>query len=427
MKKYLSLIAIISISSLNAGEFHSLGGQSISMGGAGVASARGSLAGYYNPALLANRKDVEVSIGVGLAVRDNNLGEQIDTLSNSNLSDVIERVANKAPFSGSNTQEDRDSLIESQDALKSIGNKNGIDVMPSAHFSVQYDNFSVGLYLTGDIVASANVDKEHTELSVNSDGHYYSYDPKNDSYSLITQERYNNSSLEYALDNRLSTVSAKGLLLTEVPVSYAHSFALPQGDLSLGGSLKFMNGTTYTETFDIDSEDTDNEDRLKENERDSSNVGLDIGILFKPANLSNLQLGLVGKNLNAPSFETSTGKDIEVSPQVRAGLLYKISDDLDIATDLDLTTNETFIRGFDTQMFGGGLDYHPVSWFSIRGGLMSNLANSNDGMIYTAGLAFGLPQFQLDVSAQMSENEGSYDSETVPKYAKVNVAIVSRW
>ena len=425
MKKYLSTVAILSLTTLSAGDFHTLGGQSIAMGGAGVASARGSLAGYYNPALLATTKGVDVSLGLGVGVRDNNLGEQIDSLSNSNLTDVIDRIANNAPL-GQNSQEDRDAIVEAQNTLKSIADENGIDIMPTAHLAVQYDNFSVGVYLSSDITASLNVDKERTGFSFENEGNYYGYNATTDTYSIVTQDEYEASSLEYALDNNLSTVSAKGLVLTEVPVSYAKAFSLDQGELSVGGSLKFMNGTTYTQTLAVDSKNT-NSDTLKENKKESSTVGLDVGLLFKPAQLTNLQIGLVAKNLNSPKFDTADGNSIKVEPQLRTGVLYKVNEDLDMASDLDLIANKTLINGFDTQMFGGGLDYHPVSWFALRGGLMQNLANSNDGLVYTAGLALGFQKFQLDISGQMSSKKGTYDNNDIPKYSRVNVALVSKW
>lgn len=425
MKKYLSTVAILSLTTLSAGDFHALGGQSIAMGGAGVASARGSLAGYYNPALLATTKGVDVSLGLGVGVRDNNLGEQIDSLSNSNLTDVVDRIANNAPL-GQNTQEDRDAIVEAQNTLKSIADENGIDIMPTAHLAVQYDNFSVGVYLSSDITASLNVDKERTGFSFENEGNYYGYNATTDTYSIVTQDEYEASSLEYALDNNLSTVSAKGLVLTEVPVSYAKAFSLDQGELSVGGSLKFMNGTTYTQTLAVDSKNT-NSDTLKENKKESSTVGLDVGLLFKPAQLTNLQIGLVAKNLNSPKFDTADGNSIKVEPQLRTGVLYKVNEDLDMASDLDLIANKTLINGFDTQMFGGGLDYHPVSWFALRGGLMQNLANSNDGLVYTAGLALGFQKFQLDISGQMSSKKGTYDNNDIPKYSRVNVALVSKW
>jgi len=427
LKKYLSLVTILGLSTLNAGEFHALGGNSISMGGAGVASASGSLAGYYNPALLTQKKGVEVSLGAGAGLRENNVGDQINTISDLELIDVVDRIANNAPISGRNTKSDTESIVSGQEALKDIGDENGIAIMPTAHLGVQYDNMAIGLYMTSDIVASAQVDQTHTDLIVEDNGLYYTYDPVNDVYATSDRDAYEASSLQYALDNKLTTVKVQGLALAEVPISYAHAFEVPMGELSVGTSLKLMHGTTYTQTLDIDDEDAADEDRLKQNQRDTDNVGIDIGLLFKPSSLGKLQVGLVAKNLNAPSFDMADGGSIKADLQVRTGAQYKLTDELGFAADLDITTNKTLLNGYDSQMFGGGVNYEPVSWFALRGGLMQNLANTNDGLVYTAGLAFGLPQFQLDISAQMGSNTGEYDGESIPKYAKVNLALVSRW
>jgi hypothetical protein len=431
MKKHLSLVAILGLSALNAGEFHALGGNSMSMGGAGVASASGSLAGYYNPALLTQKKGVEVSIGVGLGIRESNIGEQINTLSDMNLNDVVDRIANNAqdgtPKSGQNNPADTKNIVKAQEILSDIGDKNGISIMPTAHLGVQYDNMAIGLYLTSDIVVSANIDKSHLALAVEEDGDYFLYDASKDEYSTIDEDIYRQTSLEYALDNKLTTINVTGLALTEVPVSYAHAFEMPMGELSLGGSLKLMHGTTYIQTLDIDDEDATDEDSLKENQEDSDNIGLDLGLLFNPTDVPKLTVGLVAKNINAPAFDTANGGEIKADLQVRTGVQYRLSDTVEFAGDLDLTSNKTLINGYDSQMFGGGINYHPVSWFALRGGLMQNLANSNEGLVYTAGMAIGLPKFQLDVSAQMASNTGEYDGESIPKYAKVNIALVSKW
>lgn len=135
----------------------------------------------------------------------------------------------------------------------------------------------------------------------------------------------------------------------------------------------------------------------------------------------------MAKNLNSPSFDTADGANIKADLQLRTGLQYRVNDSLDIAGDLDLTSNKTLIPGYDSQMLGGGLNYHPLSWFAFRGGLMQNLANSDDGVVYTAGLVLGPKAFQLDMSAQMASKSGSYDGNDIPKYAKVNVALVSKW
>ena len=427
MKRHLSIATILGLSLLNAGEFQALGGQSISMGGAGVASASGSLAGYYNPALLTQKKGVEVSLGVGLGIRENNIGEQISDLSDLELTDVVDRVASNAPTSGSNSRSDRDSIVKGQNILKEIGNENGIDIMPSAHLGVQYNNMAFGLYLTSDIVASANVDTKHTDLIVEDDGNYYTYNPQTDTYGTADRDSYEASSLQYALDNNLTTIKATGLALAEVPISYARAFNLEQGELSVGGSLKLMHGTTYTQTLDVDDDDAFESDSLEKNQKDTDNIGLDLGLLFKPSKYPKLTVGLVAKNINSPAFDTADGGEIKADLQVRTGINYKVSDTVEVAGDLDLTKNKTLINGYDSQILGGGVNYQPVSWFALRGGAMQNLSNSNEGLVYTAGFAIGLPKFQLDVSAQMSSKSGNYDGEDIPKYAKVNVALVSRW
>jgi hypothetical protein len=199
------------------------------------------------------------------------------------------------------------------------------------------------------------------------------------------------------------------------------------GELSVGGSLKLMHGTTYIQTLAIDDEDAFDSDSLEENKRETDNVGLDLGLLFKPSVLPNLTVGLVAKNINAPAFDTADGGEIKADLQVRTGVQYKLTDYLEVAGDLDLTTNKTLINGYDSQMFGGGVNFHPFFGFALRGGAMQNLANSNEGLVYTAGLTVGFEKFHLDVSAQMSSNTGEYDGEEIPKYAKVNVALVSKW
>jgi len=252
-------------------------------------------------------------------------------------------------------------------------------------------------------------------------------DANTGNYDSRTQAQYEQSSLEYALDNNLTTTSATGLALTEVPISYAHAFDVAKGKLSVGASIKLMHGTTYTQTLSVDSKDATDEDTLKNNQKDSNNVGLDVGLLFQPSSFSDLTVGLVAKNLNSPSFDTAEGGSIDADLQVRTGIQYVIRDDLEFAADLDLTSNKTLINGYDSQIIGGGLNYHPLSWFAIRGGAMQNMANSNDGLVYTAGLSLGVSKLKLDISAQMASKTGEYEGEDIPKYANVNVALVSTW
>jgi len=427
MKKTISIITTLAISTLSAGEFHSLGHHSTSMGGVGVASAKGSMAGYFNPALLTQSKTkVEVALGVGAAVRENNIGEQLDTLEKLELTDTLERIANN--IGGANTQADRDNLKEAKKLLESIGTNNGIAIMPTAYLSTQINDYAIGVYSTGDISATAHVDHNRLDLSIKGDdGRFYDYNPDTDTYSEITEARYNESSLESAIgENGTTYVNIKGLVLLEVPVSYAKAFDLDQGELSVGGSLKFMKGSTFVKRMDIDSEE-DTDENLDDNKKDSSNVGLDLGLLFKLSKVQNLSIGLVARNINSPKFDTFDGGSLKAEMQLRTGLLYDYSEQVELAMDLDLMSNETFIPGYESQQLGMGINYKPASWVSLRAGLMQNLANSNEGLIYSAGFGIGVQQLSLDVAAQMASKSGSYNGEDIPKFAKLNVSLISRW
>ena len=189
-----------------------------------------------------------------------------------------------------------------------------------------------------------------------------------------------------------------------------------------------MPGKTYDMAVNIDTASEDLSDKLEDAEKNDTSFGIDLGFLYQPAGIANFAVGLVCKNLNTPKFDTASGGELEADPQVRTGVAYNmLGNMITLAADLDLTNNETFIPGYDSQMLGGGINFHPLSWLSLRGGLMRNLKESDDGTILTAGIGFGIKWFQFDLSGHYSTEDGSYDGNDIPRYAKVQLAIVSKW
>jgi hypothetical protein len=102
-------------------------------------------------------------------------------------------------------------------------------------------------------------------------------------------------------------------------------------------------------------------------------------------------------------------------------------DRLTFAMDIDLTANDSLIPGYKEQYIGGGLAFTPVSWFSLRGGVMKNMKDSDEGAILTAGLGIGSKWFQLDVAGQYATEKGTFDGEDIPRYGRIQAAIVSKW
>lgn len=452
----LSLFFIVCLAlPVHAAEFQPLGYEAISMGGAGVASSKGSYAPYYNPALLAKKRHtVEISLSAGVGAREVNLVDSIDTLADIDLDETIEQLENinynnitfsnydPSTFNPANPPsisvgEDTAQLSEDVTTIKkvlvSLSNKNGLALMPNVALATQIGSFGLGVYGIGEASAYAVVDPLRTDLIVNlnetyqgGQSVYVELDNDTNSIVLSTEEQYNQRSLDVALSSGTTYLVLDGLIYTEVPVAYGMTIPSVPGTLSIGGSAKFMSATTYHGEVSIDTESGDISDELEDYEESDSTIGLDLGALYTPPMLSSLTLGLVAKNLNSPEFKR-VGGTTSIDPQIRAGVAYDLGNTLSLAFDLDLTANETYIKGYDAQFMGGGVSFHPASWFSLRGGAMTNIQESDEGLIFTAGLGLGLKWLQLDLAAQMSSKSGEFDGTEIPRYTRVQLSFVSKW
>jgi len=155
---------------------------------------------------------------------------------------------------------------------------------------------------------------------------------------------------------------------------------------------------------------------------------VDAGMLYKPKRFEKLALGLVLKNVNTPGFKTKDGNKLKIRPQVRSGISYNCwNERITLAADIDITNNKTFIPGYESQFIGAGAGFHPYSWLSLRTGIMDNIKESHEGAILTAGVGIGLKWFQLDIAGQMSTKKTEYDREDIPRYAQVQISLLSKW
>ncbi|MHB8058399.1 MAG: conjugal transfer protein TraF [Desulfuromonadaceae bacterium] len=248
-------------------------------------------------------------------------------------------------------------------------------------------------------------------------------------------------------DKNTTSAMTKAIMYYEVPLSYGHPFDFGKyGKLGIGATAKVISGTVYQNQVllvnrpggdNIDSSDLI--DDLTKNSKSSTNFGVDLGALYKYDKW--LSVGLVAKNLNSPKFDapeydvpvandpTSTtkmpGEDVKLKPQVRFGVALDPYSWLTIASDIDLTENDTVAPGtvvgssVKSRNFGGGVEIHPYSWLRIRGGAYKNLAASDAGMVLTAGFTL----FVLDVDGAFATDTFKIDDSTLPKEAKVQVSM----
>ena len=429
MKKKLALlgVTILSTTMLSAMQFETLGYKSMAMGGAAVASSSASLATYNNPALLAKAKyDVEVSLGAGASYEDFGAGASAKALDDSGFLDTIDRVSNDI---NNVSQSDINTLIKGKNIVLDMDG-NAVSVNPQGYVAAQVSGFGFGVFGSSEAVGTAKVDQNHNLLMIedtSNPGNYLTINDDGTTSTSTDTATYQTQSIEYALNNGLTYMDVTGIVIAEVPVAYGHKIEFAGGNLLVGGALKYMRGYTYTEKYKIDDSGSVSSGSEKK-DKTSSTFGVDIGVAFEPAFSKDLTIAMVAKDLNSPEFDVVDGSKVKVKPMYRIGVAYNIFDSLEVAADYDLSANETFVENTKSQMLGGGVNWHPASWFSLRGGLMQNMdAHDKAGLIYTAGLGFGAKWLQLDISGQYSSNSTTVDGQTVPEYAKINLALISRW
>ncbi|MCX5850588.1 MAG: conjugal transfer protein TraF [Deltaproteobacteria bacterium] len=429
--------------SIPAAEFQPIGFNALSMGGAGVASSIGSFAPYYNPALLADHKNtVEISISGGVGIREINLVDTLDTLSDIDVEDTIDRVKNTTPsIEGGNVKGNIDPAVrENIKTIKSelinLSDQNGLQICPATSVGIQVLSFGFGFFGISEGTAHGVIDKTRLDIIVEKtiggappefSTAYVKYDVDTDLFTPATLAQYQQSSLQYAMDEGYTYVQLTGLSYAEIPISYGYRFDTSMGTFNVGGSLKIMPAYTYDKEVKIDTASGDIQSELNDAKETDTSFGIDLGFLYRPTSLQSLAVGLVMKNINTPKFDTTTNRELEVKPQVRAGVAYDLSSSLTLALDMDLTKNATFLPDYDSQFIGGGVNYHPFNWLSVRGGLMQNIQESNDGTVLTGGFGFGIKWLQVDLAGQYSLKQGEFDGNTIPRYGRVQMSLVSKW
>ncbi|MDD3026385.1 MAG: conjugal transfer protein TraF [Aliarcobacter skirrowii] len=424
MKKITKSIvaATLLTTSLNAASFQVLGSKATSMGGAGIATSPSSLASYNNPALLAkNKKTFAFHTGVGVEYRDNGVLDTVSQLDDLNFSDLVDLAENTTPLTGFSSN-DLIKLNQSKNIILGANNQS-FNVAPTVDVAFAIKNFGFGIFANADVAGTSKVDQKYNKLIFENGGSYYELNSDNSVTTTgLNQTIYKNNSLIYAMDEGIGNtgVQLDALAVIEIPVAYGHAFGTDFGDIYLGGAFKLMKGTTYSH-FHSFSSDEDILDNFDETKKESTTVGLDLGVAYNPSFDEDLTLALVGKNLNSPSFDKTNGGEFKLDPMVRAGAAYKISF-VELAFDVDLTENES-INGMKSRYIGGGASFD-LFILDLNAGLMKNLSSNDDsGLIYTAGVSMG----PVELSAQMASKSTYIDGTKLPKQASVNLAIAFSW
>jgi hypothetical protein len=385
-KQWIVLLSVIllMVPALSwAEQFSILGSRALGMGGASVAAVNDSTAVYWNPAALADFRRVDIRIPAAIGVYDH-MGLK-DTWSK------INDLYDQALAGDITAAEQLKQLLNDLDKPNT-----GADIDASA-----------GLLISIPISQSA--------MAISALG--LGYAGLHPTVDTLNQDTTNPAAPDYIANNH-TTVTGIGIGAAEPAVSLATSFS---DKVFIGANAKMIYASTYVNTQLITSNTSDTFiDDLRNSKTESNKASLDAGILYAP--VENFRIGVVGRDLNSPSFPvegvvaqkqpsgdvtTSLVKgEITFDAQYRAGIAWRPSKTFTISADYDLTRNKTLVPGYENQTAAVGLEKTFFSeYLTVRAGAYKNTADSSSKNVYAAGLGLRLFALRLDVAGAYDFNE----------------------
>lgn len=378
--------------------FGSMGNTSAGLGDSGVALRKSAWGIYYNPALLASDNRGKFGYSFGINVDEKGLDEILTAFLDSqhlNINDLYNRFQ-----------------ANPKNTLK-LNSQNGIVIQ------ITGGTYKVPkLDAEGKPIKKPDADGQLVEEVIEKRNPYgaftiaafLSLHTLGDVRAKLTGVHKD----QLNIDGKLS-----GLALAEIPIGWGWRFETDAGDVSVGMAIKYMGATSLDSTFQAmtdQSGETMSSFALPSQFYISHWFGIDLGLLYTP--IEGLNLGLVAKNINFPSFDLY-GRKFTIDPQFRLGLSYEFAKYFALTFDSDLAPNRIlFENSPKTQMIGGGL-LMDFKYIDLRFGLMGDMANKfEQGVIMTGGI--NLLGF-LDVALQASSSMFDVMGHKVPKYISLKV------
>jgi hypothetical protein len=359
----LSLVATPAV----AVEFAIVGPRAAGMGGAGVAVTTDAYATYWNPAGLAMVKSMDIRIqGTVQVTGRDGIIKALDDMKDFNPDDTS--AANQTKAQSIANQINRPGAT--------ISGLGAGGLYFKGHFGEHAFGFNVsdvatsGGFVSNPMAARCNPNPSCVGAT---------------SISITGQ------------------MALRGLEARQAAFSYAYAFA--DKTFSVGITGKIIQGAAYNTTTNLQGGmDPNLSDNFGKAEI-STSYGIDLGAMYRPS--SWLRFGVVGKDINQPSFDAPGGLQYKLTPQVRGGVALNPWSTMTMTADMDITSNQTLVPGLKSQVLSLGLEQTILSEFlSLRVGTYKNVQDAGSIFTPTAGIGMRIYSFRLDLAGGYDFNKG---------------------
>lgn len=398
--------------------------------------------------LVANEIGALVNADAGIGFKMKNFAVSVRSLGSMGITPVVDTQnlglgatagsaglslgATSAPTDSTNQQAATvlKNAIDAQGLFSDLNTLLGGSYADSTEIANAFVNAAASLSTPDQILAAAN------EAAANMAG----------AAPIITSAAQSGASINGYNDNETRAM-ADLAVFSEAAIGYGMSVIK---GVQVGANVKVINGT-IAQTGILLLSDKDNfSDIVKDawdERKNTAQLGIDLGALVNFRELLgknvwfNPQVGITAKNINSPKFKrpglpaslaSATGpeaalaadwktEDYKLKPQVRAGAAINPISFITVAADVDLTTNETSIDGYDSRQLAAGVELNLINSqkfnLPLRAGINKNIANSNAPMYFTAGLGFNAAHFYLEFAGAISNERTKVDNTDIPAAA----------
>ena len=293
-------------------EFVTVGPRAAGMGGAGVAVTTDAYATYWNPAGLAMVKSMDIRIqGTGQATGREGIANALDDLNDFNPNDTS--AANQAK-----AQNIANEINKPGATISGLGSS-GLYV--KGHVGEHAFGFNVSDVATSGSFVSSPVVANGTQIT--------------------------------------GQMALRGLEARHAAFSYAYAFA--DKTFAVGVTSKIIQGAAYNSTANLQGGVDPNLNDNFGKATISTSYGIDVGAMYRPS--SWLRFGMIGKDLNQPTFDAPGGLQYKLTPQVRGGMAVNPWSTMTITADMDITSNQTLVPGLKSQVLSLGMEQTILSEF----------------------------------------------------------------
>ncbi len=158
------------------------------------------------------------------------------------------------------------------------------------------------------------------------------------------------------------------------------------GSFPIGVTGKVIQGAAYTGATNIQgaSDDIKIFDDIGR-AKISTALSVDVGAMFRPS--SWLRMGIVAKDITAPTFDAPNGDKFKLLPQIRTGIAVNPYNSLTLTADVDITKNNTLVPGLYSQVLSLGAEQTVLSeLLSFRLGAFKNMQDATHTLYSDRGI-----------------------------------------